>query len=110
MSAMLDGDKYSISYHAAQRANEMGMTFEAIICSITRPEDIRIPGEKSKYHNTGRHLHDWGDYTAVVQLGEKIHVLTFLWRYKDGWERSYLYSDEYGRERRENPFAPKDAA
>ena len=110
MSALLDGDRYSIRIHAAQRANEMGMSFEDIAATIAHPEKVRIPGERSKYYNTGRRLHDWGDYTAVVQPGDKLDVLTFLWRYTDGWQKSYAAHLSEDRDVRDNPFSPKPAA
>lgn len=106
---MLDANRYRIALHAAQRAIEMEMSPEAIIATITRPENVRTPGPRSKYYNTGRRLHDWGEYTAVVEPGEKLDILTFLWRHEDGWQKSYAAAMSEDRDVRLNPFGPSRA-
>ena len=111
MSAILDPDKVRFTSHATERAVEMGIDPLDVVMTLACPDGTRVPGPRSKYHGTGREFYDYGDYTAVVEPGEKLVVVTFLWRYAKGWEESYGSDPFSDRKRRDNPFCPAgDAA
>ena len=105
MTALIDADKVRIVYHAATRAVEMGMSPTDVTMTIACPDAISEPTRESKYYGMGRAFHDYDDYTAVVEKGEKLTVITFLWRYAEGWEKSYADDHHSDRKRRPNPFA-----
>lgn len=111
MSALLDPDKFNIHHHAAARAIEMGIDPFDIAVMLTAPDAERTPGQKSKYYETGRMFYDYEDYTAVIQPGPKVTtVLTFLWRYADGWEKSYRDRPDSDRAVRDTSNIPRKAA
>ena len=110
MSAVLDPSKVRITAHAATRAVEMGIDPVDVVMTLACPDKTREPGPRSKYHGTGRAFHDYGDYTAVVEGGEPLTVVTFLWRTREGWEKSYDEDPYSDRQRRENPFCPSGKA
>lgn len=98
MTHLLDPSRFHIHHHAAARAVEMGIDPFDVAVMLTSPDEERTPGPASKYHDSGRVFYDRGDYTAVIQPGPKVTtVITFLWRYAEGWEKSY----------RDNPYSDR---
>lgn len=104
MSALLDRNKVRFSHHATERAVEMRIDPVDIAMTLACPDAERTPGPKSAYYGSGRLFYDYDKYTAVVEPGNKLVVVTFLWRYVEDWEKSYEADPFSDRKRRENPF------
>ena len=98
---------WRITDHAATRAAEMGLDPDAITAILTTPEERRVQGKASAY--TGDVLYLWGDYAAAIARDTFPRVvITFLYRYQDGYEAQYDAPSE-GRERRTSHL-PRKAA
>ena len=98
---------WRITGHAATRAAEMGLGPDTITALLTAPEERRVQGEASAY--TGDVLYLWGDYAAAIARDTFPRVvITFLYRYQDGYEAQYDAPSE-GRERRTSHL-PRKAA
>ena len=98
---------WRITDHAATRATEMGLDPDTITALLTTPEERRVQGEASAY--TGDVLYLWGDYAAAIARDTFPRVvITFLYRYQDGYEAQYDAPSE-GRERRTSHL-PRKAA
>ena len=98
---------WRITDHAATRAAEMGLDSDTITAILATPEERRIQGEASAY--TGDVLYLWGDYAAAIARDTFPRVvITFLYRYQDGYEAQYDALSE-GRERRTSHL-PRKAA
>ena len=107
MSALLDRNRVRLSRHATQRAVEMQIDPVDIAMTLACPDDKRTPGPGSAYYESGRVFYNYDKYTAVVEPGEKLVVVTFLWRYAEDWEKSYEDDPFSDRKRRANPFLPE---
>ena len=98
---------WRITDHAATRAAEMGLDPDTITAILATPEERRVQGEASAY--TGDVLYLWGDYAAAIARDTFPRVvITFLYRYQDGYEAQYDAPSE-GRERRTSHL-PRKAA
>lgn len=98
---------WRITDHAATRAAEMGLDPDTITAILATPEERRVQGEMSAY--TGDVLYLWGDYAAAIARDTFPRVvITFLYRYQDGYEAQYDAPSE-GRERRTSHL-PRKAA
>ena len=98
---------WCVTDHAATRAAEMGLDPDTIAAILTTPEERRVQGEASAY--TGDVLYLWGDYAAAIARDTyPRRVITFLYRYQDGYEAQYDAPSE-GRERRTSHL-PRKAA
>ena len=98
---------WRITGHAATRATEMGLDPDTITAILATPEERRVQGEASAY--TGDVLYLWGDYAAAIARDTFPRVvITFLYRYQDGYEAQYDTPSE-GRERRTSHL-PRKAA
>ena len=98
---------WRITGHAATRATEMGLDPGTITALLATPEERRVQGEASAY--TGDVLYLWGDYAAAIARDTFPRVvITFLYRYQDGYEAQYDAPSE-GRERRTSHL-PRKAA
>ena len=98
---------WRITDHAATRATEMGLDPGTITALLATPEERRVQGEASAY--TGDVLYLWGDYAAAIARDTFPRVvITFLYRYQDGYEAQYDAPSE-GRERRTSHL-PRKAA
>ena len=98
---------WRITGHAATRATEMGLDPDTITAILATPEERRVQGEASAY--TGDVLYLWGDYAAAIARDTFPRVvITFLYRYQDGYEAQYDAPSE-GRERRTSHL-PRKAA
>lgn len=64
---------WSLSKHARERCEQMGVTEDQVIVAVLAP-DVTYPGQA----DTGRRVHVWGDLAVVVNP-EKEHVVTVLW-------------------------------
>ena len=98
---------WRITGHAATRAAEMGLDSDTITAILATPEERRVQGEMSAY--TGDVLYLWGDYAAAIARDTFPRVvITFLYRYQDGYEAQYDAPSE-GRERRTSHLPRKVA-
>ena len=98
---------WRITDHAATRATEMGLDPDTITAILATPEERRVQGEMSAY--TGDVLYLWGDYAAAIARDTFPRVvITFLYRYQDGYEAQYDAPAD-GRERRTSHL-PRKAA
>ena len=98
---------WRITGHAATRATEMGLDPDTITAILATPEERRVQGEMSAY--TGDVLYLRGDYAAAIARDTFPRVvITFLYRYQDGYEAQYDAPSE-GRERRTSHL-PRKAA
>lgn len=99
---------WRITRHAAERAVEMGLTADQVISILTDPEETVVQDETSKY--AGEFLYFRGDYAAAVgQTAAPRSVITFLYRYQEGYESQYA-SPAAGREARAWSHLPRKAA
>lgn len=106
---MIDPQRWRLSYHATNRAEEMRLSIAEVVQLLEEPHIVSEHDRTSKYHGDGTVLHMRGSHTAVVAPGEPSVVITFLYRYRDGWYDSYKTLGE-GREVREHsslPLAPR---
>ena len=98
---------WRVTHHAAERAVEMGMTEHDVYALLTDPESKRIQGSRSAY--AGDYLYLRGDYAAAIARDTFPRtVVTFLYRYQDGYEAQYD-APAAGRERRTSHL-PRKAA
>lgn len=94
-------NKWRLSHHAVSRMREMRLSQSEVAELLETPGIVADQDRRSKYRDTGNKLYMRGNYTAVVALSEEgpHTVVTFLYRYKDGWRDSQPTQVE-GREYR----------
>lgn len=95
---------FRLSRHAVGRAAEMALTMDQIAGLIDDPHIVAEHDVTSKYRDTNTVLHMRGDHTAVLDTDSRT-VVTFLYRWREGWQDSEQELGE-GREVRADSHLP----
>ncbi len=95
---------FRLSHHATKRAAEMRLTMNEIVALVDNPHVVAEHGATSKYHGTPTVMHMRGEHTTVLDVERRV-VVTFLYRWRDGWQdNAELLGD--GREVRPGSHLP----